>query len=203
MNNQNIGNHSQSIPQPGMQAKFAVLWATNKPLAIAIIAGILLLVSAIIFLIVYFLVLSPGQAAGPVENKPSIAASSDNTLPKPSNTSSGTSGSITVKNTTTPNTTTSGSTSGTSSGTSATTIPTATKNTTTATNTTTTSPSASGPSKTNTTATTTATSSKTQTVEDSTSDYGFEPIATPVKAHRLGYQTLRAVRNLMAETLTI
>jgi hypothetical protein len=42
--------------------KLGLLWATNKPLFIAIFALITLLIFAIIFCVVYFLILKPRQA---------------------------------------------------------------------------------------------------------------------------------------------
>jgi hypothetical protein len=53
------------VPQPGLSAKLAVLWATKKPLVIGVIVGLILLVLAIIFLILFFTVLRPGAASGP------------------------------------------------------------------------------------------------------------------------------------------
>jgi hypothetical protein len=52
-----------SVPQPGLSTKLGLLWATNKPLFIAAVAGILLLIAAIVFLIVFFLVIRPANAA--------------------------------------------------------------------------------------------------------------------------------------------
>ena len=43
------------------------MWATKKPLVIALIALFILLILGIIFLIVYFVVIKPGQEETPVE----------------------------------------------------------------------------------------------------------------------------------------
>lgn len=50
-----------SIPEPGLGAKLSALWLTNKPVFIAIIAGITLLVLGIVFLILWFTVIKPHQ----------------------------------------------------------------------------------------------------------------------------------------------
>jgi hypothetical protein len=62
MNNIPLGNVPlDSIPQPGLKEKFALLYATNKPLAIGIIVGIVLLILLIIGLIVFFVVIRPSH----------------------------------------------------------------------------------------------------------------------------------------------
>lgn len=92
-----------SVPQPGPKEKFALLWATNKPLAIGIIVGIVLLILAIVFVVVFFTVIRPGMAhsetptsgssgATASTSPTSVTPSSDttvkstNTLPSPTTT---------------------------------------------------------------------------------------------------------------------
>jgi flagellar basal body-associated protein FliL len=50
-----------SVPEPGLGAKLSVLWATNKPVFVAIIVALVLLVFGIIFLILWFTVIKPNQ----------------------------------------------------------------------------------------------------------------------------------------------
>lgn len=52
-----------SVPSPSLSMKLSLLWETQKPLFIAIVALISLLFLGAIFCIVYFLVIKPGQAA--------------------------------------------------------------------------------------------------------------------------------------------
>ncbi len=47
----------------GFGAKLNLLWATNKPLFVGIIALLTLIIFSMIFCIVYFLVIKPHQAA--------------------------------------------------------------------------------------------------------------------------------------------
>jgi hypothetical protein len=46
----------------GIKAKLALLWTTNKPLVIAILSALILLLLGVIFLILYFTVIRPGQS---------------------------------------------------------------------------------------------------------------------------------------------
>lgn len=52
-----------SAPQPGLSAKLSLMWATQKPLFIAICVLITLIFFGIVFCIVYFLIIKPNQGS--------------------------------------------------------------------------------------------------------------------------------------------
>lgn len=63
----------------GLGAKLNLLWATNKPLFVGIIALLTLIIFSIIFCIVYFLVIKPHQAAQAAQTTPTSTQSSTTT----------------------------------------------------------------------------------------------------------------------------
>ncbi len=53
-----------SVPDATLSQKLSLLWETNKPALVGIIVLITLIFFAIIFLIVYFVVIKPNQNSG-------------------------------------------------------------------------------------------------------------------------------------------
>ncbi len=53
-----------SVPDATLSQKLSLLWETNKPALVGIIVLITLIFFAIIFLIVYFVVIKPNQKSG-------------------------------------------------------------------------------------------------------------------------------------------
>lgn len=69
--------------EPGFGAKIALLWQTNKPLVIAAIAGIVLLIAAAIFAVVFFTVIKPAGDVPPVQDKPMVEGTATNNTTAP------------------------------------------------------------------------------------------------------------------------
>lgn len=66
----------------GFGAKMNLLWATNKPLFVGIIALLTLIIFSIIFCIVYFLVIKPHQAAQAATTQPATTQPASSSTPK-------------------------------------------------------------------------------------------------------------------------
>lgn len=56
------------------------MWQTNKPLVIAAIAGIVLMIAAAVFAVVFFTVIKPaGAVPATVQDKPTVQMTADTT----------------------------------------------------------------------------------------------------------------------------
>lgn len=78
-----VAAHVAATAPVGFGAKLNLLWATNKPLFVGIIALLTLIIFAIIFCIVYFLVIKPhNDQAAHTTTQPTTTQTAGSTTPK-------------------------------------------------------------------------------------------------------------------------
>jgi ABC-type bacteriocin/lantibiotic exporter with double-glycine peptidase domain len=77
-----MSSAATSVPEAGIGAKLNILWTTNKPVFIAIIAALVLFVFGIIFLILWFTVIKPNQNSSGSSNSSNTATVSANSTVK-------------------------------------------------------------------------------------------------------------------------